>query len=72
MQTIDFNGVVVEYVDNGEFAHLLADWELEAEHNRIETDIDIELIKWLHSPEAKNDINYSDIYKDVFGVRPRP
>ena len=28
-------------------------------------------VAWLHTPEAKEDINYSDIYKDVYGFRPR-
>ena len=32
--------------------------------------IDRELRAWLRTPEAKADINYSDIYKDVHGVRP--
>ena len=29
------------------------------------------LKKWLADPANRNDINYSDIYKDVYGHRPR-
>lgn len=30
-----------------------------------------ETIAWLATPEAKEDVNYSDIFKEVYGVRPR-
>lgn len=45
----------------------------EAEQNaRYEEDfrIERELIEWLATAD-RNDPNYSDIYKDVYGVRPR-
>lgn len=29
------------------------------------------LIESLNTPQAKEDINYSDIFKDVYGFRPR-
>lgn len=32
---------------------------------------DNRLMAWLSDPANRSDINYSDIYKDVFGVRPR-
>ena len=32
---------------------------------------DNRLMAWLADPVNRSDVNYSDIYKDVFGVRPR-
>ena len=30
-----------------------------------------ETIAWLYTPEARECPDYSDIYKDVYGIRPR-
>ena len=67
MKTVEIKGVVIEYVVGGNFAELLDEWQAEAR----EEEIDRELRAWLDTPEAKNDINYSDIFKDVYGYRPR-
>ena len=35
-----------------------------------ETEAYWKALEWLSDPANKSDINYSDIYKDVYGVRP--
>lgn len=30
-----------------------------------------ETFEWLCDPRNRDDVNYSDIYKDLYGVRPR-
>lgn len=47
--------------------HLCEDYQWEQEHS----DWEEKAIAWLDDPANWDDENYSDIYKDVYGVRPR-
>lgn len=66
MMTIVIYGVTVEYVKGGEFAKFL---EREQAREREER-IDRELREWLRTADH-SDPEYSDIFKDVYGFRPR-
>ncbi len=58
--------VTVTYFEDSDFAEFLYEMEVEKRDREIEE----ELLEYLatHSPE---DEDYSDIYKEVYGVRPR-
>lgn len=66
MMTIVIYGVTVEDVKGGEFAKFL---EREQAREREER-IDRELREWLRTADP-SDPEYSDIFKDVYGFRPR-
>lgn len=43
----------------------------EAEAERLAFEEEMKLLRWLADPANRTDPLYSDIYKDVHGVRPR-
>ena len=43
----------------------------EAEAERHDLEVEMKLRRWLADPANRHDECYSDIYKDVYGVRPR-
>lgn len=66
MKSIEIYGVVVEYYEGGEFSQFLKE---EAERRRWEEAVQ-RAHRWLAEHDF-SDAEYSDIYKDVHGVRPR-
>lgn len=49
----------------------IEDWG-ERQRRRLEEEAwERETFAWLNDPRNRNDVNYSDIYKDLYGVRPR-
>ena len=50
-------------------AYLIEKADIEAE--RLEREEEMKLLRWLADPANRTDPLYSDIYKDVHGVRPR-
>lgn len=43
----------------------------DAEAERLEREVEMKLRRWLADPANRHDECYSDIYKDVYGFRPR-
>lgn len=43
----------------------------DAEAERLEREAEMKLRRWLADPANRHDECYSDIYKDVYGFRPR-
>lgn len=43
----------------------------DAEAERLDYEAEMKLRRWLADPANRHDECYSDIYKDVYGVRPR-
>ena len=66
MKSIEIYGVVVEYYEGGEFSQFLKE---EAKRRRREEAVQ-QAHRWLAEHDF-GDAEYSDIYKDVHGVRPR-
>lgn len=60
------------FVEESAFESLKWELDLESlEELEARRQWESEMISWLATPEAKEDVNYSDIFKDVYGVRPR-
>ena len=69
-----------EEADASALDYFYADAEMEAEHDRFmvedyqweqeHPDWEDKTIAWLSDPANYEDENYSDIYKEVYGVRP--
>lgn len=68
MNHYELYGVTFEVVAGGEADEALHYLTREIQWETVERP---RLEKWLATDEAKLDINYSDIYKDVYGHRPR-
>lgn len=49
---------------------VLRQYGCELQLPREETEAYRKALEWLSDPANQSDINYSDIYKDVYGVRP--
>jgi hypothetical protein len=43
----------------------------DAEAERLDREVEMKLRRWLADPANRHDECYSDIYKDVYGFRPR-
>jgi hypothetical protein len=43
----------------------------DAEAERLDYEVEMKLRRWLADPANRYSEEYSDIYKDVYGVRPR-
>lgn len=64
------NGVAVSYFEGGEFDTEYTRYLEEKAYYEREREIEKELLRALSTMD-RNDPEYSDIYKEVFGVRPR-
>lgn len=60
------------FMEESVYEALKYELELEtSEEQKARMEWEREMILWLATPEAKEDVNYSDIFKDVYGFRPR-
>lgn len=66
MKTMSIYGVTVEYFEGGEFEAFLA----EENRRREEIEWEEDTRRWLANPANWDSEIYSDVYKDLYGVRP--
>lgn len=66
---IIIEGVTLTATQSTINAYLIEKADAEAE--RLEREVEMKLRRWLADPANRHDECYSDIYKDVYGFRPR-
>lgn len=70
MKTITIiEGVTLTATQSTINAYLIERADAEAE--RLNYEVEMKLRRWLADPANRHDECYSDIYKDVYGFRPR-
>ena len=70
MKTITIiEGVTLTATHSTIDAYLIEKADAEAE--RLDREVEMKLRRWLADPANRHDECYSDIYKDVYGFRPR-
>lgn len=78
MKTIEISEHVTLTISEGTLHYLnfvecmeIEDWGERKRRQLEQEQWERETMAWLCDPRNRDDVNYSDIYKDLYGVRPR-